>query len=239
MDSSYVAIGRQSGLMNELRTVANNIANISTTGFRREGVVFAEMVEALDVEGGSVSMSDARVRFTDDLSGGYTQTGGALDLAISGPGFFMIETPNGERLSRAGNFATNAEGELVTMDGYRVLDSGGSPIFVPQDGSEVAIATDGTMSSNGQPIAQIGVYEMENPQSLIREDGVMFRFDDAPLVAERSQVKQGFIEGSNVNPVQEIARLIEVQRAYELGQSLMDKEHERISASIRTMGRTS
>lgn len=238
MDSSYVTIGRQSGLMKELRTVANNIANISTTGFRREGVVFAEMVEAVNVEGGSVSMSAARVRFTDELAGGYTQTGGALDLAIAGPGFFMIETPGGDRLSRAGNFATNAEGELVTLSGYRVLDAGGAPIFVPTDGSDIAIATDGTMSSSGQPIAQIGLYEMEDPQSLVREDGVMFRFEDEPLVAERSQVKQGFIEGSNVNPVQEIARLIEVQRAYELGQSLMDKEHERISASIRTMGRT-
>ncbi len=238
MDSSYVGISRQSGLLKELQSVANNIANISTTGFRREGVVFAESVRALEVEGGSVSMATARVRYTDGISGSMTQTRGALDMAIDGPGFFMVETPQGERLTRAGSFSTNAEGDLVTMTGYRVLDSGGAPIFIPPDAGEIGIAEDGTISANGNLISQVGVFEVADAQSLVREDGVMFRNDGESLVAENSRVKQGFLEGSNVDAVVEMARLIEVQRAYEMGQGLLDKEDERIRASIRTLGKT-
>lgn len=102
MDTTgYIALTRQSGLLKELQAVANNIANISTTGFRREGVVFAEALQALDVEGGGVAMTSARVRFTDGNAGSSTNTGGNFDLAIDGPGFFMVETPAGDRLTRA------------------------------------------------------------------------------------------------------------------------------------------
>ena len=238
MDTTgYIALTRQSGLLKELQAVANNIANISTTGFRREGVVFAEELQALDTEGGGVSMASARVRFTDGAGGNRSQTGGALDLAIDGPGFFMVETPNGERLTRAGSFSSNGDGDLVTMTGHRILDSGGAPIFIPPDVGTVGIAKDGTVSANGRLIAQIGVFEVEDPQLLTREDGVLFLSDADPLPAESSFVLQGFLEGSNVNAVAEMARLIEVQRAYELGQKLMDSEDERVRSSIRTLGR--
>jgi len=235
--SGYIALTRQSGLLKELQSVANNIANISTTGFRREGVVFAEAVQALDAEGGGVSMATARVRYTDALSGNLTKTGGTFDLAIDGPGFFMVETPMGDRLTRAGSFTPNAEGELVTMSGYRVLDAGGAPVFIPPNAGAVGIAEDGTVSASGKPLAQIGIFEVENPQMLLREDGVMFLFQEDAIPAENSRVKQGFIEGSNVDAVTEMARLIEVQRAYELGQNLLDSEDERIRTSIRTLGK--
>lgn len=238
MDTSgYIALTRQSGLLKELQSVANNIANISTTGFRREGVVFAEAVQALDAEGGGVSMATARVRYTDALSGNLTKTGGTFDLAIDGPGFFMVETLMGDRLTRAGSFTPNAEGELVTMSGYRVLDAGGAPVFIPPNAGAVGIAEDGTVSAGGKPLAQIGIFEVENPQMLLREDGVMFLSNEEAIPAENSRLKQGFIEGSNVDAVTEMARLIEVQRAYELGQNLLDSEDERIRTSIRTLGK--
>lgn len=238
MDTTgYIALTRQSGLLKELQAVANNIANISTTGFRREGVIFAEALKALDTEGGGIAMTSARVRFTDSAVGNLSQTGGPLDLAIDGPGFFMVETPEGERLTRAGSFSSNADGDLVTMTGYRVLDSGGAPIFIPPDAGLVGIAEDGTVSANGRLIAQIGVFEVEDPQMMTRANGVMFQFDADPQPAENSFVLQGFLEGSNVDAVTEMARLIEVQRAYELGQNLMDSEDERVRSSIRTLGR--
>lgn len=237
MDTTgYIALTRQSGLLKELQVVANNIANISTTGFRREGVVFAEELRSLDTEGGGVAMTSARVRFTDADKGSTTRTGGMLDFAIDGPGFFMVETPTGERLTRAGSFSTNAEGDLVSMTGYRVLDSSGSPIFIPPDAGRVGVAQDGTVSIGGRPSAQIGIFEVENPQMLLRESGVLFRFDAEANPAENSRVMQGFLEGSNVDAVTEMARLIEVQRAYELGQNLLDSEDERIRSSIRTLG---
>ena len=240
MDTTgYVALTRQSGLLKELQAVANNIANISTTGFRREGIVFAEEVQALNTEGGSVAMTSARVRFTDRSAGSLTQTSGMFDLAISGPGFFMLETPGGERLTRAGSFSVNGEGDLASMTGHRVLDSGGSPIFISPDAGRVGIAKDGTVSIAGRPTAQIGIFEVENPGALMRQDGVMFSSESEAVPAESSTILQGFIEGSNVDAVSEMAHLIEVQRAYELGQKLLDGEDERIRSSIRTLGRAS
>ena len=137
---SYVVLTRQTGLRNELQVVANNIANMSTTGYRAEGVVFAEMVEALPAEGGSVAMTEARVRYTNALPGALTRTGGTFDMGIQGDGFFQIETPDGPRLSRNGAFATNAESELVTLDGYPVLDASGAR--VSDEDADVTLSAD-------------------------------------------------------------------------------------------------
>ncbi len=239
MDSSgYINITRQSGLLKEMQTIANNIANISTNGYRREGVVFAEYLQPLDAAGGGISMATARVRYTDGANGTASPTGGTFDLALNGPGYFMVQTAQGERLTRAGNFTPNAQGDLVTMTGHPVLDASGAPIFIPPDATEVGIAADGTISANGRPLAQIGIFEVENPQMLLREDGVLFQPDAEPLPAENTTVLQGFVEESNVDPVTEMARMIEVQRSYELGQKLLDREDERLRAAVRTLGRT-
>lgn len=240
MDTTgYVTLTRQSGLLRELQSVANNIANISTSGFRREGMVFAEAVQALDAEGGSVAMTSARVRYTDGAMGSSTNTGGTFDLAIDGPGYFMVETPQGERLTRAGSFSPNVDGDLVTLTGYRVLDASGSSIFIPPNAGAVGIATDGTVSLDGRSLAQIGLFEVDNPSQLVREDGVLFRNEGEANPAENSRMMQGFVEGSNVDAVTEMARLIEVQRAYELGQKLLENEDKRIMTAIKTLGRAS
>lgn len=237
MDTSgYIALSRQAGLLREMQAVANNVANISTTGYRREGVIFAEMIEALEVEGGSVAMTAARARFTDDEQGGLNRTGGTFDLAIEGKGFMMLETPGGLRLTRAGSFTPNADGELVNMQGHLLLDAGEAPIFVPPDAASIAIAADGTMTADGQPLSQVGIVMIEDPNALFREDGVMFRPEAGLLPAEEASLLQGFLEKSNVNPVIEISRMIEVQRGYELGQKLMEREDERIRAVTRTLG---
>ena len=238
MDSGgYIALSRQAGLAREMQAVASNIATISTTGFRREGMIFAEMMEAAPVEGGAIAMTAARVRFTAPAQGGLTQTGAPFDLAIEGDGFLMVETPAGLRLTRAGAFSPNAEGELVNGLGHRLLDAGEAAVLVPP-GAAIAVAPDGTMTADGQPLAQIGIVDVSIPDALFREDGVVFR-PDAPLVPVANPgIKQGFLEGSNVNAVVEIARMIEVQRSYEAGQALQEREDERMSTATRTLGRT-
>lgn len=126
MDSpGYVALGRQSGLMREMQIVANNIANLATTGFRREGLIFAEHVSRTET-GPSLSMAHGTARLVDLSQAGLMQTGGTFDLAIQGDGFFLIDTPDGQRLTRAGAFTPSVDGELVTPDGYRLLDAGGA-----------------------------------------------------------------------------------------------------------------
>jgi flagellar basal-body rod protein FlgF len=232
----YVGLTRQSGLLKEIQSVANNIANLSTTGYRREGVVFAEMVEALPIEGGSVAMTAARGRYTDDIQGSLVQTGGDLDLAIEGEGFFTVETGDGPRLTRAGAFTRNADGEIVNMEGARLLDEGGGAIVVPFEARSVGVAADGTLSVDGEPIARVGLVTVEHQSKLFRESGVLYRAEGGVIPIEDGRVVQGFLENSNVNAVVEMSRMVEVQRTYEYGQKIMDQNDERIRLVVRTLG---
>ena len=236
MDAAgYTTLTRQSGLMREMQVVANNIANISTTGFRREGVVFEEYIAGME-DGPSLSMAHANARVVDLTQAGLTKTGASFDFAIQGEGFFQIETAEGERLTRAGSFTPSATGELVTNDGYRLLDQGGAPVFIPPDARNLAVAQDGTVSANGAPIARIGLWQPSDPLSLMHQSGTLFSANGVEP-AEGGIVLQGYLEDSNINPVMEIARMIEVQRAYELGQSFMDQEDKRMRGVIDTLGR--
>lgn len=229
--AGYTALARQSGLMREMRVIANNIANANTTGFRQEGVLFSEFVRKADA-GASVAMAAARVRNTSFEQGTLEQTAGALDFAIEGDGFFMVETPQGQRLTRAGAFAVSSEGLLVTPDGHPVLDAGGAPLFLPPGGG-VAAARDGTLSSDGRPVGQIGIVQPLDPGAMTREGGTLFRADAGTEPVETPRLLQGFVEASNVDPILQVARMVEVQRAYELGQSFLQKEDERIRAALK------
>lgn len=231
MDNAiYAALTRQSGLMREMRAVANNMANSSTAGFRREGVVFAEHMTALG-EGATLSMAGARGREIDLSPGSLSQTGGRLDLALERDGFFMVQTPQGPRLTRAGAFMASAEGELVNADGHPVLDDGQAAIALPPGTRDIGVGPDGTISADGQAVGRIGVFEQPDPSRLRHEGGTLFAAEGAEPLPD-AVVRQGFLEESNVDPVLEIARMIEVQRAYELGQSFLDGEDQRIRAAI-------
>ena len=227
----YTTLSRQSGLLNEIQVVANNIANSSTTGYRSEGLIFSEYVKSAPGQE-SLSMGRASIRNTSLEQGTLNQTNGSFDLAIEGDGFFMVETPAGNRLTRAGNFTPNAEGDLVTADGYRVLDAGQAPMFVPGDAETIAFGSDGTLSADGQQLGQIGLFMPDEEAQILREDGVMFRVEGETLPADGAQVLQGFLEGSNVSTINQLARMIAVQRAYEMGQSFLDNEDKRIRAAI-------
>lgn len=238
MDNAiYATLTRQSGLMREMRAVANNIANVSTTGFRREGVLFAEHVAALGGAEPSLSMSHANGRHVDLAQGPLAQTGGTFDFAIEGEGFFQIETAEGVQLTRAGSFTPSAEGELLTADGHRLLDVGGAPVFVPTDARAIAVAQDGTLSADGAPLAQIGIVLPADRTSLRHGGGTRFAYEGEVEPAEGAVLLQGYVEESNVDPISEIARMIEVQRAYEMGQTFLDREDERIRSTISTLSR--
>lgn len=231
-NATYTTLTRQSGLLQEMQVLANNIANASTTGYRAEGILFSEHVKALGPDTESLSMATARVRDTVMTQGSLAQTGGTFDLAIEGEGFFLIETPQGQRLTRSGMFGPNDQGDLVTADGYQVLDPGGAPVFVPAGAGPIGIGADGTISANGAAIGQIGLVTPTDPNQMIRESGTLFDSRGGIDAAPDSRILQGFLESSNVNPIQQISRMIEVQRAYELGQGFLEKEHDRIRSVI-------
>ena len=236
-NAAYAVLTRQSGLLAELRAVANNIANADTGGFRAEGVIFSEYVAALGGDAPSLSMAAARVRETSFTPGALARTGVTLDMAITGEGFFLVATPEGERLTRAGSFVQNANGDVVNAEGHALLDAGGAPVFVPPGAARIGIAPDGTISADGVPIGQVGLYIPSDPTAMTRQSGVLFVPGSDLLPAEAATVSQGFLEESNVDAISQITRLIAVQRAYELGQGLLDREDARIRNVIQTLSR--
>lgn len=237
-NASYVALTRQSGLVGEMRTVANNIANTATSGYRQEGLIFSEFVKRVD-SGDSLSMARGNVRRTSFEQGALTQTGGTFDFAIEGDGFFLVQTPAGERLTRAGSFSPGPDGDLVNLQGYPVLDPGGAPVFVPAEARTISVGADGTLSADGDPVGQIAVVQPSDPIDMIREDGVLFRTAGEIEPSDGARLLQGFLENSNVDAISQITRMIEVQRAYEMGQSFLEAEDERVRKSIESLTRTS
>ena len=231
--SGYTTLNRQSGLLREMQTIANNIANTATTGFKQEGIIFSEYVVGTG-DGASISMASGRIGNTSFLQGPLTETGSSLDVAIEGDGFFLIETPFGERLTRSGNFSLSAEGDLVTNDGFPVLDAGGAPIFIPPGDGTLLISMDGTISRSGALLGQLGVFQATEPRQLVREGGVSFQSGSDIEPIDNPKMRQGFLESSNVDPILQMARMIEVQRAYEMGQSFLDAENQRARDALRT-----
>lgn len=231
----YTSLTRQSGLMREMQSVANNIANLSTTGFRREGLIFSEHISALEPQEASLSMAYANVRSPSDMQGALKPTGGTFDFAIEGEGYFQVESDAGPMLTRAGGFTPNETGELVTYDGARLLDGGGAPIFVPPDAQSITVASDGTLSADGRPLTQIGLFMPADPNDMQHRDGVRFEVPGGVDPVENGTIVQGFLESSNVNAITEIARMIEVQHAYELGQKFLEQEDERIRNVLATV----
>lgn len=232
--TGYVTLTRQTGLLREMQMVANNIANSATAGFRREGVVFSEFVRSAG-PAPSLSMARGETRQVDLSEGALVQTGGQLDFAIRGEGFFLIQTPDGERLTRAGAFSPGPDGGLLTTDGNRLLDASGAPVVLPQAARQIKLGADGTLTADGEPVAQIGLWLPSDPLTLRHVAGTLFAAERT-IPTEGAEFVQGALEESNVEPVAEIARMIEVQRAYELGQGFLDREDERMRAMIRTLG---
>ena len=242
-NAGYINIARQTGLLRELDVIANNIANSGTVGYKRESSVFTEYVNSLknqsslDALESSVSMGRLGAHVSHFESGELRRTGGTYDIAIDGEGFFLVGTQQGDRLSRAGNFQTDNNGILVNFAGDPVLDNAGGQIQIPQNINRLVIGPDGTLSADGLELGRIGIVTAP-VETLVRSGDNLWATTDGfePVIAPR--VLQGFLEGSNVEPVVEIARMIEVQRYYDAGQKIMDMEDERIKSvvtSIRQM----
>lgn len=226
----YAALNRQHGLMKEMQVVSNNLANSSTTGYKTDRAIFAEYIVRTGSETPSISMGTLAGHDFDLSQSGLKFTGGKFDLALQGDGFFVVRTPGGDRLTRAGHFQLSNEGTLINGEGYPVLGAGGNPITIPEEATDVAFGSDGSISAGGQLIEQIGVVQTEG--QLLRDTGTLFEAQEGFEQTEAATVVQGALELSNVSPVLEVARMIEVQRAYEAGQSLLEREDQRITQLI-------
>lgn len=237
MDKSVspVLLGAQRVLQRRLDMVANNVANLGTGGFRAQRLVTSEDISRSPLA--SISMPRAGSGLTDTAPGERRPTGGALDFAIDGPGFFLLQGQNGEQfLSRNGAFSTDAEGQLTDGGGSLVLGAGGAPIAIPQGDGPVIAAADGTLSRDGQAIGALAIMSTAEAPDRIADARFAAPEDAAPI--EAPKVSQGFLEGSNVNPVEELAEMIATTRLYELVQGLVEREDERIRNVIETFSRS-
>ena len=229
----YATLARQHGLMQEMQVVSNNLANSSTTGYKTDRAIFAEFLVGSDSGNTSLSMGSLAGHAFEMEQGGLKVTGGQFDVAVQGDGFFSIEPPQGPRLTRAGHFQLSADGTLVDMIGNSVLGAGGGPIQIPVEASQISISADGTISADGELIEQIGVVIPDG--ELMRDSNTYFSAPGGFGNATDFNVVQGALEQSNVSPVLEVARMIEVQRAYEAGQTLLEREDQRIGQVISTI----
>ncbi len=224
-NGALVGLSRQVAIQRELDVVANNIANINTTGYKADGSLFEEYLSSSARAGGSsgrISFVRDRGLWHDMSQGAIEHTGNQLDVAIDGKGFLAVQTPRGERYTRNGALQVNATGQLVTSDGYQVLGDGGPITLQPTD-SQVSISRDGTISvreGNSNVDSQRGKLKLvtiANAGDLHKDGSSTFNFtgDGTPQPATSSTgLIQGAVEKSNVRGVVEMSRMIEITRAY-------------------------
>ena len=236
-DSLYVALSSQIALERRLDTIADNVANASTIGFRATGVKFEDVVSGTGPR--SVSFASSGNTYLSGAHGALTETGNPFDFAVQGDAWFAIDTPAGTVMTRDGRFSMNENGELMSIEGYPVLDSGGAPIQLdPRNGPPKAGA-DGSLRQNDQLVGAIGLYNFDPGENFVRygNSGIVPARTPEP-VTDRSDVgiAQGFLEESNVNPVLEMTRLIQVQRAFENTAALMRQTDSSTDDAIKTLG---
>lgn len=236
-----IGLSRQVALSREMDVVANNIANIDTTGYKADGSLFEEYLSssARTDAGARISYVRDRGVWHDMNAGGMQRTGNPLDVAIDGDGFFTVQTPRGPRYTRNGSFKINAAGQLVTAEGDPVLAGGGPVTFQPND-RQISISPDGTISvRQGNSTADsvrgtLNVVTFANPQQLQKDGGSTFKAPAgvAPQAATGAKIVQGELEKSNVRGVVEMSRMIEITRSYMQIASMLQQQSDVSQQSI-------
>ncbi|HZP74794.1 MAG TPA: flagellar basal-body rod protein FlgF [Pseudolabrys sp.] len=239
-NASLVGLSRQVALERELAVIANNIANLNTTGFKGDGAIFEEFLST-DARAGSLSGKDARISFVQDRAtwhdlsqGPIQQTGNPLDVAVQGNGFLVVQTARGERYTRNGSLQINATGQLVTSDGDQVLGDAGPITFQTTD-QKISISAEGTISvkegANGAVSSLRGKLRLvtfANAANLQKDGSSTFaaKNNEQPIADQKSHIIQGAVEKSNVRGVVEITRMIEVTRSYQTVANLLQQQSD-------------
>jgi len=244
-----IGLSRQSVLQRELDVIANNLANLNTTGYKQDISQFEEYLMPVARQN-NFRPVDSRLSYVRDRGtlldlrpGPMQQTGNPLDVAIEGDGFLAVKTPNGERYTRNGALQLNADGELVTPQGYQVLGDGG-PIQLQQQDSNIAISAEGSISVRTGGVANVSVIRgklrivnFPQEQRLQKDGENLFATpaDMAPADAPKAYLLQGAIEKSNVNSVVEMTRMIDVSRSYAMVATLLKNEGDLHKTAIQQL----
>ncbi len=240
-NTSLIALSLQSAIRRQMSVIANNIANMNTTGFKGEKMMFVQHL--VRSEGGERLWGE-RIAFVRDIAtmrdtseGPLEKTGNPLDIAVSGNGYFVIGTDVGERYTRNGNFQLDNEGQIVNQHGDPLLSDSGQPFFLSPEDIDITVARDGTISTENGELGRIRVVSFENRQELRNAGEGMLATDKEPQDVDNPDLVQFMLEGSNVQPIIEMTRMIETQRAYGNVKLLIDKEDERQKKMIQEYGK--
>ncbi|GGE40635.1 flagellar basal-body rod protein FlgF [Agaricicola taiwanensis] len=243
MDNSLlIGLSRQAALRRELDVVANNIANIGTNGYKSQRMAFQEYVMPV-ARSDDFPRSDRRLSYVQDRgtwqdfkTGPMQVTDNPLDMAINGSGFFVIDTPQGERYTRDGSFQVNTAGQLVTASGAPVMTTEGV-LQLAENETDLSIGADGTITTNAGARGRIRLVDVPNPQNLTSDGSNLFQSPTpvAEMGAGEVRLEQGALEKSNVEPVLEISRMMELTRSYQSISSLMQRSEQMRSTAIERL----
>jgi flagellar basal-body rod protein FlgF len=233
----YVALSGQVALERRLQTIASNVANMNTVGYRADGVSFeAQLARAGD---SMVAFAGSGSDFISRRSGGMSKTDNPFDVAVQGDAWLAIKTPAGPVYTRDGRLTLKDSGELTTLNGYSVLDAGGAPIMLDPSAGAPDISRDGMITQKGNQVGALGLFAIDDSAKLTRyaNSGVIpSKPATAVLDFATNGVSQGFVEGSNVNPITEMTKLITVTRAFDGINAATEKTESSLTDAIKTLG---
>lgn len=244
----------------KLDVIANNLANLGNSGFKRDGLAFREMIPPFNSTASltagfnpqqrafpsafGVSYVGVNDLYTDTSNGTLNPTGNALDVGLDGDGFFVVDTPQGQRYTRNGNFKLAADGTLVTQEGYKLIGKNGQSIKIDLSAAQISIDAGGEISvGNGlqnTPVGNFKLVDFDDPSKLRKEGDGLFKIDE-PGVKEKIPgnlaVQQGFLEASNVNSIEEMTNMILTLRTFEAYQKVIQSIDQADDQAVNTIGR--
>jgi flagellar basal-body rod protein FlgF len=226
---TYIALSKEAAMARDFNVIANNIANASTNGYRAEHMLFQEYLART----GSIGLRE-KLSFVQDIGtyrdthdGALVQTNNALDLALQGAGYMVLGDPAQELYTRTGIFHLDGSRQVVTSDGYPLLQENGRPIVIPQGAERIRISGDGIVTTEQGEAGRIRLVRFASEQAMRVAGSGLYATDQAALPATDTKVTQGALESSNIQPVLEVTSMIQMSREYQMVQNLLDSEHTR------------
>lgn len=239
-NTNYIALSRQMALWKQMDVISNNMANMNTSGYKGDEAVFTTYLA--QTENPAKGMVGNPLYFTEDYrtyknfaEGMIEHTGNSLDVAIKGDAFFAVETADGEKYTRKGQFLLDSNGAIITKEGYTLLSENGTPFFIAPNEKEISISKSGEVSTENGSLGRIRLASFENKQDLQKVGDTLFENKEGNIVEYNNgnyEIEQESIEKSNIEPISEMTKMINLQRSYEYVQQMIDTEHERLSNTI-------
>jgi flagellar basal-body rod protein FlgF len=241
-NATYIALSGQMAMQRQMDVIANNLANASTAGFKGEEMLFSQYLVRPRGTSNPLAFVEDAGTVRDLRQGPISKTGNPLDFAISGQGYFAVQTPLGTRYTRNGHFQLDSQGQIVTNDGYALIGAGGQPIVIPGGSNNISVAPDGTVSASlgGQTsiVGQVQLADFAVPQAVTPSANGLWVTDQQPLPASAT-VQQGMIEESNVQSVVELTRMLKVARESGMSSNFLTEEDQRRSNAIDKLSQVS